>query len=381
MSARQPAISPRPQEPTQPPTRLEISGTTMSVLRKPIAQRAIVLLVLGAVAVVEYYLVNVPVADVERTGRISPAQVKAADQAVSFLNPETEADRFSFTYVQAAESTKQRMLVDAYFDKASLSEDTLQRMSALGIHAPSGPAAISYLTTNVHNSSCSTMIQVDTLAASGGTRVVQFSQGEFLLSDRHRMIEVKMAGLDSTIVLSSRGSFTADTSSPCRIKLAVGGWEQLTQGFLDIKLRVPAGSSYRFRWEASEIQPSGWSVSGTPVSLLLFGSQPKQSFKATEVRIVPAQALPGRSGSSGLIAISEQKGNPLTVDSLLVGTDRLEVTASGRGRVFENGKVISKTNILEAIKQYPLISALLGMVDFALLDWARRKFFPAWRLH
>ncbi len=210
MSAPQPAITPQPQEATLPPTRVATTDTIMSLLRKPILQRAIVVLVLGSTAGLQYYLVNMPVGDVEQTERFRPAKVKAADQAVSFLNPETEAGEFSFTHVQAAESNKQRMLVDAYFDKASLSEDTLQRLSALAIHPPSGPAAISYLTSNVHNSSCSTVIQVDTLAEGGDTRAVQFSQREFLTSDRHRKIEVKMAGLDSTVVLSSRGSFTAD---------------------------------------------------------------------------------------------------------------------------------------------------------------------------
>jgi len=87
-------------------------------------QRSIVVMVLAVAAYLQYYLVNVPIADLSQTTKFSPATVKAAEQVVSFKNPETDAGSFELGFDQPAESQKQRMVVDAYFDQASLSDET-----------------------------------------------------------------------------------------------------------------------------------------------------------------------------------------------------------------------------------------------------------------
>jgi hypothetical protein len=334
-------------------------------------EKAKAVVVLCAAAGLQYYLVNLPVGDIEKTGRFSPAKVKAADEVVSFRNPETGPGRFSFSYEQAAESKKQSTLVDAYFDNAVLSQETLRKLAVLGITPPSGPAAISYLTSSERGAACSTVVQVDALPEESSARAVQFSQKEPAPSDRYRSVDIAMSGLDAVVTLKSQGPFTADASSPCQVKLLIGNWELLTQGFVGVQVQAAAGSGFRFRWEAADVQSSGWSSSGGP--LLRFEGQLRQSFSAAAVAITPSAPDATRSGHTGLVADGERKEVLLKIHSLMIGTDRLQFEAIGRGRVVENGKVISRTNLVEAINRYPIISAMFAAGNLALLGWAKRK--------
>src|SRR5215831_5530630 len=98
--------------------------------RKPVQQRVFVLVVLGTAFAVQYRLVNMTVADVKDTQKLAPASINAIESSVGFLDPETEPGEFSFGYQQVSD---QHMIVDAYFDKAALSEETLQNLAALGV--------------------------------------------------------------------------------------------------------------------------------------------------------------------------------------------------------------------------------------------------------
>jgi hypothetical protein len=366
--------------------------------RRPPVQRAIVLMVLAAAAYLQYYLVNVPIADLSQTTKFSPATVKAEEQMVSFKNPETDAGGFEFGFDQPAESQKQRMVVDAYFDQATLADETLHNLASLGVHAPPETSAISYLTSSAPNRSCNTAVQVQTkddqtkdvqttgaqtwavpaTGIPGQARAVEFSQNELAPSDRHRLLEVKMQGLDSTVTLSSQGTFgdAILSNSSCKVTLRVGDWQQVTGGFFPVVVKVRAGSGYRLRWEAADVQPSGWPTGGPPLPLLTFGHAHRQSFRAEEIAVFAAQAAGQNKPHDGLVAQSAHKEAPLTVDSLMIGTDRLQFGASGKGRVLENGSAIVTVNFLETINKYPLIAALFGAANLGLLNWAKRKFFP-----
>ena len=366
--------------------------------RRMLVQRVIVLMVLAAAAYLQYYLVNVPIADLSQTTKFSPATVKASEQIVSFKNPETDAGAFAFGFEQTAESLKQRMAVDAYFDQASLSEETLHKLSALGVQAPAGAAAISYQTSDDDhgdspagghaNVRCKTAVQLQTnfgqtentqvTASHQQARAAEFWQSASASSDRHRLLEMKMSGMDSTATLSSQGTFGEAilSSSSCKVTLHVGVWQQVMGGFIPVVVRIPAGSSCRLRWEEADIQPTGWNTVGTPLSLLTFGRAQRQSFHAEEIGVYPAQTPEKDRARTGLVARSEHKDGPLTVDSMMIGTDHFQFGASGKGRVRENGSAVVTANLLETINKYPLIAALFGAANLGLLNWAKRRFFP-----
>jgi hypothetical protein len=344
-------------------------------------QRAIAVTVLAAAVFLQYYLVNVPIADLSQTTKFSPTTVKAADQVVSFKNPETDAGSFDFGFDQPAESQKQRMVVDAYFDRASLTDETLHKLASLGVHAPPEAAAISYLTSSATKGSCNTAVQVQTSGIPGQARAAEFSQSELASSDRHRLLEMKMNGMDSTVTLSSQGTFGEAilSASSCQVTLRVGNWQQGMGGFVPVVVKVPGGTGYRLRWEAADVQPSGWNTGGPALPLLGFGHAHRQSFRAEEIGVFTTQTVEQERTHSGLVAQCEHKDVPLTVDSLLVGTDHLQFRASGKGRVRENGSPIVTVNFLETINKYPLIAALFGAANLGLLNWTKRRFFQSLR--
>ena len=312
-----------------------------------------------------------------QTTRFSPATVKAADQIAAFLEPETEPGRFDFGYEQPAESQSQRMLVDAYFDQATLADDTARTLASLGVQVPHDAGKMSYLTEVSANGVCSTVVKVESADSGDPRRSVQFSQGQFAPSDRHRFLDVTIAGAPAMVTLSSSGSFSTGNKSPCEITLRAGNWEQKMAGFLPVKFQVPAGVNFRLKWEASTVQPAGFPTSGPPLPLIQFGRGLRQSFLAREVRVLPSQLTAGAEPSKvGLVAQSERKDAPLTVGSFLIGTDQIQFGASGKGRVRENGSAVTTVNVMDAINKYPLIAALFGAANLGLLNWAKRKFFP-----
>jgi len=372
--------TPTPNPDSVPKTPTPAGGSQWQMLvalyRRLPVQRGIVILVLAAAVGLQYRLVNVPIADLSQTTKFSPATIKAADQVVSFRNPETDPGSFAFAYEQTADSQKQRMLVDAYFDNAVLADETVRQLAALHVHAPSEPAAISYLTSMSQNGTCDTGVRVETARTTPKDNFVQFAQSELAPSDRHRLLELKLTGLDSEVTLSSQGTFGATGMSACQVTLRVGQWQEITGGFVPITIKVAAGSSYRLRWEAADVQPTGWNTGGPALPLLVFGRARRQSFHSDEVAVVPADASSKAAARDGLVAQSERKDSPLTVDSLLIGTDHLQLNASGKGRVRENGKLIATANLIETINKYPLMAALFGAANLGLLNWAKRRFFP-----
>jgi len=338
-------------------------------------QRAVALLVLLAGAALEYRLVNMPITNLSQTTKFSPVTAKAAEQVVSFKNPESDQGSFAFAYEQTADSRKQRMIVDAYFDNAVLSEETIRTLMSLGTHPPPEAAPITYLTSEDKDSKCNTAVHVEMTRAGAQDYFVQFAQSQLAASDRHRLLEVKSNGLDSAVALSSQATFDRNALSVCKITLRVGQSQYQTLGFVPITLRVPAESGYRILWEASDIQPSGFPTGGPALPLITFGHRGLQSFHADQVAVFPAQASREATAPEGLVAKGEHRDAPLTVDSFLIGTDHLQLTVSGKARAWEDGRPIP-FDLIEVINKYPLIAALLAAANLGLLNWAKRKFFP-----
>jgi len=185
-----------------------------------------------------------------------------------------------------------------------------------------------------------------------------------------------MTGLDSTVNIVSAGATTAGQLAQCGVSLQVGSWEApRLQGFLPISVEVPAGSSFRFRWEAADLKAVGWPTEGEVVSLLTFGTGGLDSFHTRGIEIRPLQTNTGARKDAGLSARSADAHSPLKINYVRLARNRLEISAEGRGRATEDGKVISKTDFLARISQYPLLALLVGGIDAALVGWARRAFF------
>lgn len=356
----------QPVAPEAPPQQPAAATAAKSGLRGrgSIVKKVLALACLVAVALIEYYLVNLPVGEVQNSKKFSPAEVQAASEFVIFDHPASGGGRFSFSFAQP-ESQSEKVLLDARFDSAQLVGETVGQLKSLGVAPPSTLGAVTYLTSTAGSGACSTTLQVN--AGNPAPASVEFTQDNNELPDNYRQLGVRFAGTDAAVTLTSEGALE-HILSPCKVELSAGDWKQVIPGFIAIKLRVPAGAQVRFQWQNINQRLTS--------SLLKFGPASKETFTAEEVRI---GLLPGQTDKPrALEAKSENSSAPLTV-KLEIDANELQVNASGTGRVVENGKTISTTNALEAINKNPILSTMFGGANVALIGWVTRMFFPARR--
>src|SRR5271168_5158294 len=101
----------------------------MAFLSAGVANKCLSVAALVLAVAVEWMLVNVPVSEV---GGQFPATVRSRDEIVTFLNPvAATGDSFLFEYAQPSESEK--VLLDAFFDRAQLSQSTVTALKALEV--------------------------------------------------------------------------------------------------------------------------------------------------------------------------------------------------------------------------------------------------------
>lgn len=325
------------------------------------------LLCLVAAVALEYFLVNLPIAQ-EVGGQFHPATARAGLQAVTFQKPELDdSGNFAFEYSPPTEADP--VTVDAYFDNAQLSPETVQAFHSLQVAAPSSAAGIIYATSAVKSGACATKFEVRPLSPPASVRFSQ-TEGESLAGFRNLAISV--LGTDADITLTSAGAMQ-NVLSPCKVELSVGDWKQITGGFFPIKIRVPAGANFRFRWQHLKEATNSWDNKSAALGLLQFGPGGDE-FAASAIQIGSIKSEPSKPAA--LEAIADRK-TALTIDSFAIDKDNLAITASGTGRVLKNGTVITKTDALEMVNKNPLLSALFGAGNVALLGWVGRSWFPS----
>lgn len=353
---------------SKPLTRAARDRAALPILRTSIVGKLFAVVCLVAAAGLEYYLVNLPVGEV--SGQF-PTTVRARDERVTFDDPGLlGGGTFSFMYAPPTEAEK--VLLDAYFDNAQLSEPTLQAFKSFHISAPSSSDVITYLTSGAGSAACSTKLQVEPADASPNS--VEFSQSGSDITSSYRSLGVSFGSTNAVVTLTSQGALQ-NGLSPCKIELSIGDWKQDTQGFLPIKIRVPAGAHVRFHWQNLDQQSSTWRTKSSALPLLEFGSSASDEFTAQTIAISSLNPKTRTPNAPSFEAHGAKK-SPLTVLSFGVNQNQLEINASGKGRVLRDGKVVNTTNVLETLNKNPILSALFGAGNLALIGWAGRMFFP-----
>jgi hypothetical protein len=315
-------------------------------------------------AVVQYYLVNIPIGEV--SGQF-PATVRARAEAVTFTRPGLpEGGTFSLQYAPPTEA--EPVLVDAYFDNAQLAPETMQALRSLQVTPPTTAGLISYLTSTVKKGSCSTKFAVAPLSAPASVRLAQTDDDSL---SGLRSVAISFAGTDAEITLTSQGPVQS-LLSPCRVELSVGNWTQVTGGFFPIKVLVPAGSTFRFRWQNLGEKSDTWKNQSAALQLLRFGASNSDDFTADAVQIVNVRST---NDPPSLQALGERNA-PLDIESFAIDKSDLQIKASGKGKVLKDGTVVTKTDLLETLNKNPILSGLFAAGNIALLGWAGRSWFP-----
>jgi hypothetical protein len=365
---RSPRVGER-EGPSAPPRIMP--GTQRQPFRRTrLAKSILALACLVAAAITEWKLVNLPAGDV--SGQF-PTTVRARDEVVTFGSPgSVTGGPFSFEYAPPTEAEK--VLVDAYFDNAQLSEPTLEAFKSFQVSAPSSAGVITYLTSGEGSASCSTKIQVE--PGNTNLKSVEFSQSGSDVTSGYRSLGASF-GAPVVVTLISQGALQ-NGLSPCRIELSVGDWKQPTQGFMPIKIEVAPEAPFRLHWQNLDERSSTWKVKSSALPLLEFGPSGSDEFTAQTIAISTVNPRTGASDAPAFEARGA-KQSPLTVLSFGINQNQLEINASGKGRVLKHGKVVSTVNLLDTLNKNPILSALFGAGNLALIGWAGRMLFPRTR--
>jgi len=355
----------KPPEIEPPPAPVNPGPVPTPYWRKPLLGKAAAVLSLLAAAGIDYALVNIPIGEV---GGEFPAYVKARAETVTFDNPLLlEGGSFSFEYRPRTE--KEKILVDAHFDRAQLSEQTLQNLKSLQVSAPSTPGPATYLTSNVPHQGCTTKVEVKPVSPPAS---IQFSQTSTESLQGYRSLGTRFEGADAEVTLSSQGALE-NVLSPCKIELSVGDWKQVSGGFFPIKLRVPAGQLFRLHWQNQSEESNTWNDNGKALQLVQF--EPSATDDEFTADVIKISAIHSKGANVPRLEARGERNAPLTIESLAINTDLLEIKASGKGRVQRNGSTVTRTNILETLNKNPVLSALFTTANLALIGWAGRMFF------
>lgn len=341
----------------------------MAFLSAGVPNKCLSVAALLLAVVVEWMLVNVPVSEV--SGQF-PATVRARDELVTFVNPvAATGDSFLFEYAQPTESEK--VLLDAFFDNAQLSEATVAALKSLQVLVPTTSGEIAHLTSNVGSGSCATKLRVEPV--SGQFASVEFSQSGDDISSDYRALGVRFTGTDGLVTLTPQGAFE-NGMSPCKVGLSVGEWKQSTQGFLPIKIRVPAGESFRFHWRNLSEHTTAWKTKSSAIALLSFGASTNDQFLSDGIAIRSVDPKTGKADEPPNLETRGEKHAPLTVSFFGINQNQLQISASGKGRALRHGSVV-RQNVLDTVNKYPIPSTLLGAGNLALIAWVKRAFFPS----
>jgi len=339
-----------------------------SFLNTSLATKILSVAALLPAVAVEWMLVNVPVSEV--TGQF-PATVRSRDEIVAFANPvAATGDSFLFEYAQPSESEK--VLLDAFFDNAQLADSTVAALKSLQVVAPTTSGVIAHLTSNVGSGSCATKLRVEPVG--GPFSSVEFSQNGDDISSDYRALGVRLIGTDGLVTLTPQGAFQTGMS-PCKVGLSVGEWKQSTQGFLPIKIRVPAGESFRFHWRNLTEHTSTWKTRSSAIALLSFGASANDQFLSGGIAIRSLDPKTGMAADPPTFEARGEKHDRLTVSFFGINQNQLQISASGKGRALRHGSVV-RQNVLETVDKYPIPAALLGAGNLALIAWVKRAFFP-----
>jgi hypothetical protein len=345
--------------------------------RSRLVRLAAALVVLIGAAILQYYLANVrlPV-DIGATNKFSPATIKLGQEELVIKNPFVNpSEGLLLSHVGNPNE-----VVDVYFDRARLGEESISLFEALGSKPPPASGPIDYITQNPARASdageaCRTFVQIEVPDASNPIDEFHLYQLEDPGLNRYRLIELKTIGRELIVHVSTEAPPGGSPESPgCRKFLRAGDWNQPLTGSLGLKIFAAAGSSFHlvFRpvvaraplWKGPDgfFEPFGL---GSPK--LNPGDLPPFQAKAVSIKPLQGDSSTGLSREI-LSAQATDKGALLSVDSLKIGSNQLQLGVSGNGRVKINGEDVT-VDLFDRAKRYPIPAGLLAAANAALLAW------------
>lgn len=268
--------------------------------------------------------------------------------------------------------------VDLRFDRARLEARSAGLLQRLGVALPTGDHPASLLTSQADKAK--TFLRVEVVPVAGqASRVTLKSPRE--AGDSGLALVLRAEGARLAVSVLSAHDPSPDAPPPQRMLRLAGQALPLLSGAVPLTLLAAADSEIRLRI----VPVRGWDdvqrlalapADHRDAALSAFGlgvrTERKNSFTdyacATDTRVPlakPARLTEGRCAAAG---------SKLQLVSLGFRPGMINVQAAGQAWVRRNGAV-HILDLVAWLKKNPILAALIGALDAAVLAWSKQVFF------
>lgn len=332
--------------------------------------RLFALLLLSAALALQFYLAYRPgPVNLEETGKFMPAPVRLGRDRLMIEAPSVEsAEGLLLSHV-----ANRGEIVDVGFERAHLDGDTLMLFSHS--NPPTSPARVDYQTTKpgAAGEPCRTFISVRATDVQKQPAALYFYQSGPPGGDILRSLELEATGGELLVSVDTDVPDGGNERAPGCAKLlkVAPGFTSPVNGVSTISFVAEADSASRFSFNPAAATNDLWKDAEGFFQPFALGGEASAPFRARAVEIISTGEKD--AAPTTLLGARSPDGERLTVESLSVGSDRLQITVSGVGFVKVNGE--DYADPLGRMRKHPLATILLAAVDFALLVWLLRLLF------
>jgi hypothetical protein len=311
-------------------------------LRGPIAIAAV-----GVVLAADYWIVHRP--EPHSIAEFNPIKVKLGKEELILANP--ALSRSSLLSHQGGKSE----VVEIFFDSGVLSATTRGLLRGQPWAQSQQPHNISYTTLDAAGAKgppCRTSVEIK--SSDSALSELRMFQDGIAGGEYHRELSLKTASRIQVDFLTAADDPAQANQSGCHKLLQVGVNQIGLMGMLPLSILGEAGSSVRFKFMPASSTPIWKGSKG------LFEPFQGVSLGARIVRLSPID-----SQQKLFLATTSKDEHGLVIDTLLVGSDSLEMRLSGVGWVTVNDRPISPT-LREWISASSVRASLMGFLNLVV---------------
>lgn len=344
--------------------------------RFPAGLLAGLLILTGALAAQSYFAFRPQPIRVENAGEFFPAAAKLGHHVLTIEGPVTNSEEGLLLYHGGGAHE----IVDVEIDGAVLDSDTLMQFS--DSNPPTAPTRLAYQTTKWAGHSaaapCRTFIEIRLADRREPPSSLSFYQLDSPGGNDYRHLSMKADGGRLLVNVTTESPDDDEQAAGCRKLLKIDpDFERQTGGTYSVGMIAERGAALQFRFNPLGAGNPLWDGPGglfQPFDLGAekLGPSAPPPFRASAIELKPLGERPANLKPL-LIVRSPQGGELLSVESLKVGSDNVQINVSGMGVVEMEGR--DNTGLLGRIKNNPIASILLALSDAALIIWLMRLLF------
>jgi hypothetical protein len=334
------------------------------------------LVLIGALAAQSYFAFRPQPVRVENVGEFFPVAAMLGRHELTIEGPVTSSEEGLMFY----HGGRDHEIVDVEIDGAVLVGDTLIELSHS--NPPTAPARIAYETTKSAGHSaaapCRTFIDIRLADKGEPPSSLSFYQLDSPGGADYRHMVMKAEGGRLFVNVTTESPDDDERATGCRKLLRIGpDFEQQTVGTNSVGMVAERGAVLQFRFNPTGTGNPLWDGPGGLFQPFDLGAEKLDPsgpppFRASAVELKPLGERPA-DPKPLLSARSPNGGELLSVESLKVGSDEVQINVSGLGVIKVEGR--DHVGLLGRMKNNPIPSMLLALCDAALIIWLLRLLF------